>query len=370
MKVFKYLYCPDCKYRKEVATESRNPTCTKCNSNARYSENWSIRWYVDGKPQTKVIPGGSKRDAERARDDAKDGKEYIRLSRKAPILFGAACDQYLEHCKHQAGYENKVHHLKHFKTFWEKKPVYEVSPEAIRTEHNRMSQEISPSTANRYLATLKALFTFAENNGHIDYTVLHGIRKVRMFEENNERQRYLTVNEYHKLIKACNESPCIDLTDIINFAIFTGLRQANILGCRYDSHIDIENGLLKYTAAEVKGKRAHIIPIASILENMIRRRPRGLTSPYLFFRHGQPYTRFQIDHYFKQALSEAKIKDFRFHDLRHTLASWLAMSGAGANHIQQILGHADLKMSQRYTHLSVEHKRAAIGAVESVFLGE
>ena len=83
--------------------------------------------------------------------------------------------------------------------------------------------------------------------------------------------------------------------------------------------------------------------------------PRRIDTERLF-----PFTRHQVTSAFKRAVRRAGIKDFRFHDLRHTFASYLAMGGANMRTIQELLGHKDMRMTLRYSHLSPAHLKEAV----------
>ena len=100
------------------------------------------------------------------------------------------------------------------------------------------------------------------------------------------------------------------------------------------------------------------IPISSLLMKVlldIRKRKNGI---YIFSNSGSPYV--DIRKSFKRALEKEKIKNFRFHDPRHTFASQLVMSGVDLKTVRELLGHKSIEMTMRYSHLSPDHKRAAV----------
>jgi site-specific recombinase XerD len=91
-------------------------------------------------------------------------------------------------------------------------------------------------------------------------------------------------------------------------------------------------------------------------------------SPTLFRNHqGSPLGSYALHDSFQNAVKRAKLEDFHFHDLRHTFASRLVMAGVDIRTVQELMGHNTIAMTLRYSHLSPDHKRKAIQALESDF---
>jgi site-specific recombinase XerD len=98
----------------------------------------------------------------------------------------------------------------------------------------------------------------------------------------------------------------------------------------------------------------------------LQRLPRHLHADDVFCNAaGEPYD--EVKRSFKTACCKAGIKDFRFHDLRHTFASHLVMNGINLNTVQHLLGHKDIRMTLRYAHMSREHLQAAVGTLDQSF---
>ena len=94
----------------------------------------------------------------------------------------------------------------------------------------------------------------------------------------------------------------------------------------------------------------------------------GSTSVFINPKTNKPYD--NVKRSFKTALKRAGIEDFTFHNLRHTFASHLVMSGVDLMTVKELLGHKDIKMTMRYSHLSPDHKRMAVKRIEAVLRGE
>jgi hypothetical protein len=185
-------------------------------------------------------------------------------------------------------------------------------------------------------------------------------RGVRLFRENNQRVRYLTDDEEAQLRQAIGETAWPPVA----VALHTGLRRSNVFQLRWDADVNFDAGTVR--AREPKGGRDYHVPMNDELRAVLRGLPSRLKSPYVFpSETGATPLDSQnfINRIFRPALAAAKIRDFSWHDLRHTFASRLAMGGIDLRTIQELLGHKTLAMTLRYAHLSPAHKHAAVNAL-------
>ena len=250
-------------------------------------------------------------------------------------------------------------------TFWERElgkqtPLARIT--TVRVEEIKLKRvdDVSEATVDRSLQALKAFFNWLIDH---DLAAANPVRRVRMFHPNNEVVRYLTRDQYDALLKAAAEGPAY-LKPLIMLAVHTALRRGNLLRLRW-RQVDLEARKIR-VADLTKGKKTLEVPVndaaKSALEEM--RRITRAKSDFVFAAGKSHIT--DVKNPFKTALKRAKaqlveaekreaadaLKGFRFHDLRHTAASWLAMGGAGLPAIQKFLGHASIKMTLRYAHLS------------------
>ncbi len=150
-------------------------------------------------------------------------------------------------------------------------------------------------------------------------------------------------------------------------ALSTGMRRGEILGLRW-SDVDLERGIAVLNKTKNRDRRAaQIIPSVKTLLDAHHDAKRPETD--LVFAQPIEAKPVAIDHWFRLALKEARIDDFRFHDLRHTAASYLAMSGATTPEIAAVLGHRTLQMVKRYAHLSDAHTNAVVRRMNAKFFG-
>jgi integrase len=217
-------------------------------------------------------------------------------------------------------------------------------------------QTVKPATVNRELAMLKHMCTKALEWGCLK---VNPLKSVKFLKEPPGRLRYLTQDEMDALLAACPPH----LRPIVLTAVHTGMRKSEILGLCWQ---DIDFGASTITVQRTKNNEPKVIPMNRTLREELQRLPRHLHSAYVFCNlQGHPYD--EVKRSFKTACRKAGIEDFRFHDLRHTFASYLVMNNVNLKTVQHLLGHKDIRMTLRYSHLSREHLQAAVGTLDRSF---
>jgi integrase len=134
------------------------------------------------------------------------------------------------------------------------------------------------------------------------------------------------------------------------------MRRGEILGLKW-ADVDLKRAVL--TLHDTKNGEKREVYINEQVKTALIRMPRNAESPYVFCgSNGKPYH--DIRKSFWTALRKSGIKEFHFHDLRHTFASQLVMAGIDLNTVRELLGHKDIRMTLRYSHLSSSHKKHAV----------
>ncbi len=185
--------------------------------------------------------------------------------------------------------------------------------------------------------------------------------EVKLLPEHYQRLRYLETEEYERLLV---ELPG-HVRPVVVMAANTGMRKEKILSLRWDQ-VNLAQRVIILTDTKRGDRRG--VPLNSttmeLLRELMRERARrGLTSPYVFVNPLTGDRWKDVGRAFESALRRAGIENFRFHDLRHHAASWLTMAGVDLLTVASILGHKDLRMTQRYSHLSPQHKLDAVEAL-------
>lgn len=236
------------------------------------------------------------------------------------------------------------------------KYLREIDLEMIKGFVAKRRLEVSDTTVRRELAFLSSVFTHAqvEMTGAPEHHPFIGYSKRHLKE--NRREYYLTPPEFERLLSVC---PQEWQRMVLRVAVFTGMRHQEICALRKD-WINWSRGVhgeIQLPKELTKAKRARVIPILPELSDTLKTWVETDDSPWVFSRRVseeefKPYTSFQG--FFRLARKNAKLESLRFHDLRHTFASWWVQRGGTLLVLKDILGHATLQMVDRYAHLDTD----------------
>lgn len=223
----------------------------------------------------------------------------------------------------------------------------------------------SPSTVVRYMAILSHAYTIAIKEwGWVEDSP---IRKVAKPREPRGRVRFLDTEERVRLLQVCKESPNAYLYTIVVLALSTGMRQGEILNLKW-ADVDFEKSRL--ILRETKNGDIRQVALAGSALELLKQldKIRRLDTQYLF--PGKfPKKPIDIRSAWETSVKNAEIDNFKFHDLRHSCASYLAMNGASLAEIAEVLGHKTLSMVKRYAHLSETHTAGVISRMNEKIFG-
>lgn len=225
--------------------------------------------------------------------------------------------------------------------------------DALLAEKTPRGNIRNPSTANRYLAAFSRALTIAMKEwGWIDDTPM---RKVSKPSEGKGRNRLLSIEEKNRLLEVCQSSPNTHLYPIVSLALLTGMRFGEIVNLKWE---DIDYKGRTITLEKTKNGERRVLPLTPAVEKIFSLCRQTDIATGLVFKPTSPTNRsglVDIRNTFVKALKQAGIPDFRFHDLRHAAASYLAMNGATQGELMAILGHKTPTMTRRYAHYSQKH---------------
>lgn len=223
---------------------------------------------------------------------------------------------------------------------------------------------LSKRTLQYYRNTLSFVFKNAISWGLSAHNPVDGVAAITKL--NNARVRYLNDAERDDLLAACKAHPNPQLYPIVVLALATGARQGEILNLQVHD-VDLSTG--KTILRDTKNGETRSIPLVAYALEIIKDQAEYAERLYFdlpksnykyLFPRPDGLKHVNIRHAWYQAVEAAGITDFKFHDLRHSAASYLAMNGATLLEIAAILGHKTLAMVKRYAHLSEDHTRAVV----------
>lgn len=212
-----------------------------------------------------------------------------------------------------------------------------------------------PATVNRYLALIRAILHMARD----EWEWIARAPRVRMLHEPRKRVRWLTPAEAARLL---HELPP-HLASMARFSLSTGLRQRNVSYLRWDQ-VDLARGMAWIHADEFKSRKAISVPLNAVALDVLNQQ-KGKHSEWVFVYQGHPVDRTSTVAW-KRALERAGIKDFRWHDLRHTWASWHAQAGTTLHELMELGGWSCMDMVLRYAHLAGEHLKKPAANIEKL----
>jgi integrase len=328
---------------------------------------WWMSFMYRGEQIRRSTETGDKKLAEqiyrKVMTEVVEGKWFERLPERS---FKEMMDKYeSEHVSQKRSARQYRGYIKNLRSFFNDECLLsEITPSMINEyKMKRRKEGVGPASINRELAVLKNAFNKALREW--GWVRENPVMKIPMEKEPPGRVRYLTDEEFAKLLEACPEW----LKPIVLTARHTGLRKENILSLKWHQ-VDLFRRVI--TIERTKSGERLGIPLNDTLMELFKKlsKVRYIGSEYVFYHptakkknakgtfDGRRY--YEVKTSFQEALKKAGIENFRFHDLRHCFASALVQRGVDPFEVQRLLGHKSHAMTQRYAHLAPENLRKAV----------
>jgi integrase len=226
--------------------------------------------------------------------------------------------------------------------------------------HKAKHKTLSPATINRYSASIGGLFTWCIKRRLAPKGWENPSKGIESRPENNEVVRFLSETERNALLSACKASTWNKLYLLVMVALTTGARRGELLRLTW-GNIDFERQIASVNQTK-NGDKKNLPLVPAVIEELNKFKTSN-PNELIFASKRRPDSAFNYVDLWYKALKTANIKNFRFHDLRHTTASVLAQNGATLLEIGDVLGHRQLNITKRYSHLCTEHKKNLINRV-------
>lgn len=215
---------------------------------------------------------------------------------------------------------------------------------------------VSGATVNRYLATLSRICKWGWKEA--GWLPSNPVLSVSKNPESTGIVRFLSDSERDNLLAACKKSEDPNIALAVMLALATGARYSNIRNLTW-ADVDFAHWRLRFT--EVKNGQPRYVPVIGAAQAALQAHyDADPTQQGWVFKGSRADAPADLDKPWRRVREAAKLEDFRFHDLRHTTASYLTMNGASLAEVAEALGHRTLVMAKRYSHQSGEHVRSTL----------
>lgn len=268
-----------------------------------------------------------------------------KLGEKPRHIWNEAVVRWLKEQSHKATIEMDKIHLRWLDAFLNGKPLDTISRSMIdKITEAKLAEGVTNATVNRVLEILRAILRRCVN----EWEWLDKAPMVRMLKEPTRRIRFLTRQEADRLLRELPDH----MADMVAFSLATGLRRSNVTGLQW-SQVDLARQVAWIHADQAKARKAIPVPLNSEALGILTRQL-GKHPTHVFTYKGN--TIFQVStKTWYAALKRAGIENFRWHDLRHTWASWHVQNGTPMFALQEMGGWESPEMVRRYAHLAADH---------------
>jgi integrase len=311
---------------------------------------WWIRFQLDGREVRASTGTEDRGQAEELERHARDSVwRQVKLGEKPPYLWAEARKRWLDETRKRTRAKDEEI-LSWFDKHLKRQTVQDITRPVVEHLRALKAEESSESTADRYMALLRAVLRKCVN----DWQVLASAPKISMYRPRSPEARWLTQPEFEKL---CENLPD-HLALAARFAVSTGLRMRSMTALTWD-RVDMQNRRAWIPGAQMKTGIPHGIFLSRkairLLRKLKKLNPAG---DRVFQWNGKPIDDCNT-RAFQDAVKAADLQPLRWHDLRHTFASWAVQNGVQLPDLMQLGGWKSYSMVQKYSHLAPEHLAAA-----------
>lgn len=310
----------------------------------------------ESKPLQQSSGTSNRREAQAVHDRlAHERWEQERLGVKARHDWQEAAERWLSETEHKASHRDDIAKLRWLHPYLGDKRLDEIDRtliDRIKFDREKLG---AAGTTNRYLALIRAILRRACN----DWEWIERVPKFKLFKEAEGRIRSLTEAEFERLIRELPEH----LADMAVFSVATGLRQGNVKGLEWQ-YVDLERKHAWIPGSQHKNGKPHSVPLNEVALAILRKQI-GKHARWVFTFRGEPVTNVNTKAW-TSALKRAGIEDFRWHDLRHTFATWHRKAGTPTFELQRLGGWQTTSMVERYAHVAPEALQGAAGRLDQV----
>jgi integrase len=333
------------------------------------SEIWWVR-YADSSGRIRREKAGTKGAAiklyQKRKTEVLQRKKLPEQFRARPVTFSELADDAMEWAKaHKLSWEDDEIRLKPLREVFGSRAAESITPQDIERwfasagvsrnkDKKRNLKKWKPATFNRYKALISMVYREGIKNRKV---AVNPAREIEKRNENNIRDRYLLEDEETALRHAIS-SVCPERLPELDIALHTGMRRSEQYNCDW-SWADLDRRILTIPRSK-HGEKRHVYlnDVAVAAFQLLWRFSDGKGKVFSHLYNSSNTT--GAREWFEQALTNARVENFRWHDLRHTFASRLVMAGVDIRTVQELMGHKTIQVTLRYAHLAPRHQLEAV----------
>jgi integrase len=290
-------------------------------------------------------------------------KTAYRVPRTKPVTFENFCKTFLADWASSRRPRTKAWYAERVKSLNKQlgaRAVETIKKADVVRMMNATVAAISPASANANLKALRIILARAVEWEVIPANPAAGVKPLGQPERPD---RYLFAEEYKALQDHYPKAkPWVGA--MVETAIHTGLRRGELLLLDWEKHVDLPRRVIHLAGGVRKNRKGLTVPINADLAQVLAALPRATKTTRVFHEKGQPVTLQQLRDQWEKLRVAAKLENYRWHDHRHTAASWMVMRGVPLYEVGAILGHSNPRITQKYAHLSPDYLKGATAALE------
>jgi integrase len=318
---------------------------------------WWIKISCNGRPLQQSTGTSDRAKAQEYHDRLKSSLwDQARLGVKPSHTWNDAVVRFLTETSHKASQVSDKIHLRWLDKFLNGVELGTIKRDLLdKIMAARIADGVSNSSVNRVMEVVRAILRKAAN----EWEWLDRAPSFRMLPEPTRRIRFLTQNEAERLIALLPEH----LAAMVRFSLETGLRRANVVGLEW-SQVDLARRTAWIHPDQAKARKAIAVPLSEAAVIVIRAQL-GKHQTHVFSYRGHRVTQVNTKAW-RAGLVRAGIENFRWHDLRHTWASWHVQAGTPLYVLQELGGWESVEMVRKYAHMSTAHLVSYVDRLSSI----
>ena len=284
---------------------------------------------------------------------------------RAELTFKELFELYLERYAkpHKKSWSNDYNQYRLYLSHWDKRKISSIHKSDIEAIHAKIGKNHGPYVANRTLSQLSTMFNKAISWGWDGSNPAIGVKKFREIS----RERFLQGDELPRFFKALEEESNRNLADFFMLGILTGARKGNLLTMRWQ---DVDFDQATWRIPETKNGSSHLVPLSPEAIDILKKRFKLKENDWVFSSATSKSGHLEEPKSaWKRILQRSNLKDLRLHDLRRTLGSWQAATGANSYVIGKSLGHKTQQAAAIYARLNIDPVRASVEKATSAMMG-